>query len=275
MSKKKKKPLPDPESLALPAGGVETHAHLDLEDFQVDMEAVIERAGRCGVSHIGQVFLGPTPYSKGRERFSAFENVFFLLGMHPHEASACDAATIQAMRELFLADTRLKALGEIGLDYHYMHSPAAVQRDVLQRQLELALDLDLRVVIHSREAEDETVEILESMGFTGRPLLWHCFGQGPELAAKLVANGWHLSIPGPVTFPKSEALRQAVTEIPLDRLVLETDCPYLTPAPYRGRRNEPAYLVFTAKTMAACKGISPEELWTTCGANARRFFGLD
>lgn len=115
---------------------------------------------------------------------------------------------------------------------------------------------------------------LEAEGFAGYPLLWHCFGQGPETARRILSNGWHISIPGPVTYKANEALREAVALIPADRLLLETDAPYLAPLPWRGKRNEPSYTVFTVRAMAEARGENPEDLWRTCGDNARRFFGL-
>ena len=116
---------------------------------------------------------------------------------------------------------------------------------------------------------------LEARGFAGYPLLWHCFGGGPALARRILKNGWHISVPGPVTYPANAALREALPLIPAERLLLETDSPYLAPAPWRGRRNEPALTVFTARAVAEARGVAPEELWLTCGENARRFFGLD
>jgi len=280
MSKKKKAaPRPEPWTLGLPPAGVETHAHLDMEHFDEDREEVLRRAAEAGVVRIGQVFLGPAAYEKGRALFAGRDEVFFLLGIHPHDAASCDTAALEAMRQAFHQDGGprgpLRALGEVGLDHYWMHADEQQQEQALRAQLQLALELDLRVVIHSRDAEAATLAILDELGFPGRPLLWHCFGQGPELAAQLLDRGWHISVPGPVTFPKSEALREAVAMIPVERMVLETDCPYLTPAPYRGKRNEPAYLAITAEAVARCKGLEPAELWSRCGETARGFFGLD
>lgn len=274
MSKKKSKPPVAPETLQLPCTGVETHAHLDMEPFAQDLDAVLRRARDCGVAEIGQVFLGPTAYQQGRERFAPHPQVFFLLGIHPHDAAGCDAAALEAMSEAFTGDSRLRALGEIGLDYYWLHAPREVQQEALRRQLDLALRLELPVVLHCRDAEEDSLAILDAMGLPGRPLLWHCFGGDAALATAIVERGWHLSIPGPVTFPKNQQLREAVAVVPLERLVLETDCPYLAPEPYRGKRNEPALLGFTAAAVAACKGLEPAALWTACGDTARKFFGL-
>ena len=153
--------------------------------------------------------------------------------------------------------------------------PRELQFQAFGEQLELARDLALPVVIHCREAEDDCLTLLEARGFAGYPLLWHCFGGGPELARRIVGNGWHISIPGPVSYPANTALREAVAAIPAERLLLETDAPYLSPVPWRGKRNEPAYTVFTARWMAEARQMPAEDLWLLCGTNARRFFALE
>jgi TatD DNase family protein len=181
---------------------------------------------------------------------------------------------LAGMREAFTADTRLRAVGEIGLDYYYDFSPREDQQRWFRRQLSLARELDQRVVIHCRDAEDDCLAMLDQAGFSGRPLLWHCFGLGPDWARLITQRGWHISVPGTVTYAKSEALRLAVKTIPADRLLLETDCPYLSAEPYRGKTNEPALLGFTAREIALLRGENMHELWARCGDNAREFFGL-
>lgn len=270
MSAKKARPLP--ESLHLPPTGADSHAHLD--DPKFDVGEVLARALACGVRTVGNVFLGPQAYHAAHSLFQDHKHVFFLLGVHPHEAAKMTPADAQAMREAFLTDPRLRAVGEIGLDYHYDFSPRTVQKDVFLRQLELARELNLPVALHCREAEDDCLNILDDLGFAGRPLLWHCFGLGPDWVGRICERGWHLSVPGTVTYPKNEALRAAIPHIPGDRLLLETDAPYLAPEPYRGKTNEPAFLGFTAATVAALRGEEIADLWTRCGDNARRFFGL-
>ena len=175
----------------------------------------------------------------------------------------------------FATEPRLRAVGEIGLDFHWQDCPRELQFKAFAEQLDLARELDVPLVIHCRDAEDDCLMTLEARGFAGYPLLWHCFGGGPALARRILNNGWHISVPGPVTYPANAALREAVALIPADRLLLETDSPYLAPVPWRGRRNEPALTVFTAQTVAEARGVSPEDLWLACGKNARRFFGLE
>lgn len=272
MSKTKR---PEPESLELPPVGVDSHAHLDLEDFDEDREAVIARAHASGVSRIVNVFLGPDAYERGRGLFAAHPEIDFLMGVHPNDADLLTDGIVERMRAHFRADPRLKGVGEIGLDYYWKRVPHEVQKEAFVRQIHLARELSLPIVIHSRDANGDTADILEAEGFGGYPLLWHCFGAGMDLAERLVNNGWHVSIPGTVTFRKiSDDVQAAVARIPFERLLLETDCPYLAPEPWRGKRNHPALSVFTARRVAQIKGRSVEDVWRIAGDNARRFFGL-
>ena len=179
-----------------------------------------------------------------------------------------------AIRDAFAEDGRLRAVGEIGLDFYWDDCPKEIQYQALHDQLRLARELEKPVVIHCRDAEAETLTTLEARGFAGYPLLWHCFGGNADMARRIIRNGWHISIPGPVSYPANKAVREALAVIPDDRLLLETDSPYLSPVPWRGKRNEPAFTVFTVRHMAAARGMEPEELWQLCGDNARRFFGV-
>ena len=270
-----KKNTPLPESFNLPPVGVETHAHLDFPEFSEDLDQVLDRARSAGVAWFGNVFLSTEAYRMHYPRLSAVSGMFFTLGIHPHEASTLSPAVLGEIAAMFAQDTRLRALGEIGLDFYWNRSPREIQVRAFQDQLALAKELDKPVVIHCRDAEQETLGILRDMGFAERPLLWHCFGQGRELAEQILANGWHVSIPGPVTFPKSATLQEAIAHIPLSRMVLETDCPFLTPQPFRGKRNEPAYLCYTAQAIAQLRGLPVQEVWTGCADTARAFFQLE
>lgn len=281
MSKKNKTPRPEPETLALPLLGVDSHAHLDLDAFDADREAVLDRALACGVGHTGNVFLGPQAYRKNRQLFAQRPEVFFLLGIHPGDVDQCTPEALEDMRRAFAEDPRLKAVGEIGLDYYWDDHPHALQQVVFRAQLALAAELGLPPVIHcrdaagSREAFDDTLRLLLEAGFSGRALLWHCFGGDEAQAEALLRHGWHISIPGPVSYAANEALRRAVAHIPLERMLLETDCPYLTAEPWRGKRNHPALTGFTARCVAQVKGLSPAEIWAATGRNARFFFNLE
>lgn len=264
----------DPLTVALPPGGADSHAHLDGAEFDKDRPEVIERAQKAGVSRIGNVFLGPADYRERKGYFAAYPQVFFLLGIHPCDGLKCTPACLAEIGDIFAQEDRLAAIGEIGLDFHWDDCPRELQMQAFARQLELARKLDKPVVIHCREAEAECLTLLEAGAFKDYPLLWHCFGGDSSLARKIVNNGWFVSVPGPVTYPANQPLREALKVIPADRLLLETDCPYLSPVPWRGVRNEPAFVVFTARAVAEDLGIPVDELWQKCGENTGRFFHL-
>lgn len=275
VSKKHKKPRPEPASLGLPRVGVDTHAHLDMEDFPAEeMEALLARAAAAGVAAVGNVFLGPAAFAAGRARFAAHPEVFFLLGVHPCDAAKFGPDDLPAMAAAFAAEPRLRALGEIGLDYYWEPEPRELQIRTFRDQLALAKELDVPVAIHCRAAEADTLAVLDDMGFRDRPLLWHCFSGGPELLAAVNQRGYWLSVPGPVTYAKNTALAAAVAAMDLSRFVLETDAPYLAPEPWRGKRNEPALVAFTAVRVAELRGLPPAEIWQRAGDNARTFFGV-
>lgn len=272
MAKKKKRP--EPESLELPLVGVESHAHLDLDDFDDDREEILARATASGISQIINVFLGPDAFERNHALFANHPQVSFLLGVHPNNADTLTDDALDRMRAHFQAEPRLKGVGEIGLDYYWDRVPHDIQKNAFTKQLDLARELDQPVVIHSRDANDDCVAILEDQGFKDYPVLWHCFGADIALAETVINNGWHISIPGPITYKKTDELQAAVARIPFDRLLIETDCPYLTPEPWRGKRNHPALVAFTAKRIAEIKGRSTTDIWQTTGNNARKFFRL-
>ena len=272
---KKKAERPEPASLGLPRVGVESHAHLDGEGFSPDeIPAILERAAGAGIAQVGNVYLGPAAYAAGRGLFAGHPEVFGILGQHPCDAATAEPGDVAVMEAAFRADDNLKAVGEIGLDYYWDATTAEAQKRLFRDQLALARELALPAVIHSRDAAADTLAILDDLGLAGRPLVWHCFGGDAALAREIARRGFYLSIPGPVTYRKNTALAEAVAGLDLTRLLLETDAPYLTPEPWRGKRNEPAYTVFTVRAMAEARGENPEDLWRTCGENARRFFGL-
>lgn len=275
MSKKKNRERPDPASLGLARVGVESHAHLDMVEYAPDeIGPVLDRAAAAGIERVGNVFLGPAAYAAHRDFFRDRPEVFYILGVHPCDAAKAEPGDLPAMAEAFRNDGRLRAMGEIGLDYYWDKETAAVQKRVLRDQLALARELGRPVVIHSRDAEADTLAVLDDLGFKDRPLVWHCFGGDAALAGEVLSRGWMISIPGPVTYPKNTGLAAAVAAMDLRRLLLETDAPFLSPEPWRGKRNEPAYLVFTAARVAELMGRDVADVWQATGDNARRFFGL-
>lgn len=273
MSHKKKVRI-DPLTQTLPLGGVDSHAHLDDKAFDADRETVLQRARQVGIAHIGNIFLDPVAFAARRHLFDEHPEVFFIVGIHPCDAMQCNNQSMSALRQAFAFDGRVRAIGEIGLDYYWKDCPKEIQMEAFGRQLDIAREMGKPVVIHCREAEDDCLTMLEARGFANYPLLWHCFGGVPEMAKRIIHNGWHISIPGPVTYKANQHVREALACIPPERLLFETDAPYLSPEPWRGTRNEPAYTVFSVRLMAEVLGYKPEELWLLCGNNARRFFGL-
>ncbi len=209
-------------------------------------------------------------------RGKIYENVFASVGVHPHDAKLYDDAAETHLIELAKRE-KVVAWGEIGLDYFYDHSPREIQRDVFRRQIKVAKDLDLPVIIHSREADDETVEILtEAYGETlGRGGVMHCFGGTAAMAKAMLDIGFYISFAGNVTFKKAENLREAAKIVPLERLLIETDCPFLAPVPNRGKRNEPSFVIHTAQFLADFYGIELEKLAKHTTQNFLDFFNID
>ena len=269
---RKKRPLP--QDLQLPCIGVDTHAHLDLEPLASSVGTCLENARQSGLAAIGNVFLGSAAYARNKGLFAEAPWIFFILGNHPHEAASVDQDELDRITQALDSDPKIKAFGEIGLDFYRDRSPRDRQREAFQTQLELARSKEIPVVIHSREAEADTLHILLDMGFQDRPLLWHCFGGGPDAAFRILEQGWTLSIPGTVTYRNNPDLQAAVKTIPLERMVLETDCPFLAPEPYRGKRNEPAFTAFTAQTIAKLRQEPVLRIWEETARTARDFFNL-
>jgi TatD DNase family protein len=258
---------------------VDSHAHIDGEEFDADRDEVVERARAAGVRAILNVGTGD-PHGGNFERALAvaekYEGVYAAAGVHPHDARLYDDAAERRLLNVIGSSMRVVALGEIGLDYHYDNSPRDAQREVFARQLRLAMKESLPVIIHSREADEETVEILRDVyAGAARGGVMHCFGGGPKMAEDVLALGFHVSFAGNVTFKKAEALREAARMIPFERLLVETDCPYLSPVPFRGRRNEPAHVVETARFLAELRGVEAEELGRVTSENFARLFGVE
>ncbi|MGB8511045.1 MAG: TatD family hydrolase [Pyrinomonadaceae bacterium] len=258
---------------------VDSHAHIDGEEFDADRDDVVARARAASVRAILNVGTGD-PHSGTLERALAltekYECVYAAVGVHPHDARLFDEAAEARLRKLLTATSRVIALGEIGLDFHYDNSPREVQREVFTRQLRLARDAGLPVIIHSREADDETLEILSAeWSGASRGGIMHCFGGGREMAERVLDLNFMISFAGNVTFKKAEALREVARFVPLERLLIETDCPFLTPVPFRGRRNEPAYVVETARFMAGLRDLDVKEFGRLTSMNFARFFNLE
>ena len=256
---------------------IDSHAHIDGHEFDADREEVIQRAHAAGVSVILNVGTGD-PHSGAFERAvelgKAHESVFTAIGTHPHDARLYDDAAEEKIKNL-VNNAHVIAWGEIGLDFHYDNSPRDVQVEVFKRQLRSARECDLPVVIHTREAEAETIDILQSeYKDAPRRGVFHCFSGSMDLAQRAIEIGFMISFSGIVTFKKADELRAVARQVPLDRLLIETDCPYLTPIPYRGKRNEPAYVVEVARCLSMLHEVDIEKLARITTENFNRFFGL-
>lgn len=252
---------------------IDTHAHLEMEAFDGDREAVLARAAEAGLTAIVTVGTTLPDCEKAVALTRLYKPVYAAVGIHPHEVKDIDAATYDALRVLAQQE-KVVAIGEIGLDFFYDLSPREVQLRCFQEQLNLAEELDLPVIIHDREAHPEILEILRSRKGSLRGVL-HCFSGNWAMACECLDLGFHLSVAGPVTYRKADQLRAVAREVPLGRLLIETDAPYLAPQPYRGKRNEPAYVMETARYLAGIRGIPVDELEQQTTANARRLFGID
>lgn len=257
---------------------IDSHAHLDVADFDADRQGCLERARAAGVREI--VLIGATGDLGAAERAVALAqtdpHLYATVGVHPHDVATMQPDWWDALDAL-VQRPKVVGVGETGLDYYYDHSPRELQREVFAAFVGLARRHDKPVVCHVRDAhEDARAVLAEHWVGSERGAVIHCFTGTPEDAAAYVELGCHVSFSGIVTFKgsKSDPIRAAVRQVPLDRLLIETDCPYLAPQPFRGKRNEPAYVVHTAETVAREAGVTVAELADRTTANARAFFGL-
>jgi TatD DNase family protein len=254
----------------------DTHCHLADPGFAADRADVLRRAREAGVGDVVVVGTAPEEWEAAarvvRDAPEEGPRLHLVLGLHPHHAARGDRDLWRRLEEALLAH-RAVALGEIGLDYHYPEPPAAEQRRAFAAQLELAARLGLPVVLHEREAAEEALAVLGPAGAAPGGLVWHCFSHGPDVAERAVAAGAYLGFGGLITFPRgTEAIRAAARGCPSDRLVLETDAPYLSPVPFRGRRNEPARVAVVLAFLATLRAEEPAALAAATSRNAARLF---
>ena len=249
---------------------IDSHAHLDFPQFDPDRRAVIERAQEAGLVAILNVGTDLTSSRAAVGLAERYEFIYAAVGVHPHDAKTVTPAVLGELRAL-ARHPRVVAVGEIGLDYYRDLSPRPVQRRAFFDQLALAAELALPVVIHSREAHDDVLTILRERQGTG---VLHSYSAGPERLTEALELGLAIGISGPVTFKKAKRLREVAATAPLDRLLVETDCPYLTPEPHRGRRNEPAHVQYVASAVARARGEAAETVAQAMVENACRVFGI-
>jgi len=250
----------------------DSHAHLEMNDFDRDRDEVIRRAENAGVDLIITVGTTLDDCRKAVSIANKYKNVYAAIGIHPHEVKDIDETTYETLKKLAKMD-KVVAFGEIGLDFFRNLSPRDVQIRRFGEQLELASEIGLPIIIHDRDAHQETLEMLGGWKGKHRGVV-HCFSGNYKMAEKCLEMGFFISIPGAITFGKSEKLQDVIRHIPVTDILVETDAPYLTPHPNRGKRNEPAYVIHTARKVAEIKGLSLEELASVTYQNTRNVFGI-
>jgi len=257
---------------------IDSHAHLDMKAFDSDRHQVIERAWDAGLGAVITVGVGETLSEiKGAVALAdEYERVFTTVGVHPHDAKGIQPEWYGQIKRL-ARHPKVVGIGETGLDYHYMHSPKEMQWDAFERFLRMGREAGLPVVVHTREADEDTISLLrEAREERGEPLsgVVHCFSGDYPLARRVLDLGLRISFTGVITFPKAKPLREVLKKIPIEKVLLETDCPYLTPVPFRGKRNEPARVVHVAQTVAEVYGLPIEDVARITTENVIRLFRL-
>lgn len=251
---------------------IDTHNHLDLPVFDTDRREVILRAQAAGIIGMVLVASAPANWELALSLAEGTPGMVVALGVHPNDSGLLDHAQLRRLRQL-AAHPLVRAIGEIGLDYHWNSAPPALQQRVFLEQLELARELQLPVILHQREAEVSLLELLKASEPPFRGVM-HCFTGGPDLAQEFLSLGFSLGIGGILTYRSARSLREAVQAIPLHSLLLETDAPYLAPVPYRGQRNEPAFLGATLDVLASLRQETPQELAEATTRNVIQLFNL-
>jgi TatD DNase family protein len=252
---------------------IDSHAHLEMPEFKRDLETVIQRAKESGVEYIFTVGTEKKDWKSALQIAHSFPSIYAIIGVHPHNAKEIDNETYIVLKGL-CKDEKVKAFGEIGLDFFRNLSPRDIQLKRFREQIGLAKEVKLPIVIHDREAHQETMEILRSERAEECGGIIHCFSGDYEMAKTCIDMGFFISIPGTITFKKADGFREIVSKIPLDSLLIETDAPFLTPEPYRGKRNEPGFIRYTAQKMAEVKKLAFEKVAEVTTENALRVYKL-
>lgn len=259
----------DPPSAAT---WIDSHCHLTDDRFDGDRQGVVDRARAAGVAEIVTIASDLADSRAALELTATLPDVYGTAGIHPHEAGAAREGDLEAIRELATSEARIVAVGETGLDFHYDNSPRDAQTGWFRRQVELAAELGLPVVVHSRDADAETAEVIRDLG-DGVTGVLHCFTAGTALLEAGLDAGWYVSFSGIASFGSFQG-GESVRRVPADRLLVETDAPYLAPVPMRGKRNEPAFVPLVGEAVARIRDDDPAELARRTTENARRFYGI-
>lgn len=252
----------------------DTHVHLNAEQYEDDLQEVINRALEKGVQNMVVVGFDEPTIKKAIQIAETYDFIYASVGWHPVDAIDMTDEHLAWIEEL-AQHPKVVALGEMGLDYHWDKSPKEVQKDVFRRQIRLACKVNLPIIIHNRDATEDVVTILKEEHVEEVGGIMHCFTGSIEVAKQCMDMNMYISFGGPVTFKNAKKPKEVAAELPLDKLLIETDCPYLTPHPFRGKRNEPGYVSYVAEQIAELKGITYEELADITTANAKKLFGIN
>ena len=250
----------------------DTHAHYDSSAFHADREAVLAALPEAGVALVVDPGCDLPTSRAALALAEQFPHVYAAVGIHPEDCAGYTDADLDALRQLCRHDKAV-AIGEIGLDYYWAENPPReFQQQVFRRQLELALELDMPVIIHDREAHGDCLAIVKE--YPGLRGVFHCFSGSPEMAAELLKRGWYLGFDGPITYKNAKRAPEVAAMTPLDRILVETDSPYMTPVPFRGKRNDSRYLPYVLEKLAEWKGVTTQEMTDITFANGKRLFGI-
>ena len=250
----------------------DTHAHYDSSAFRADREAVLAALPEAGVALVVDPGCDLPTSRAALALAEQFPHVYAAVGIHPEDCAGYTDADLDALRQLCRHDKAV-AIGEIGLDYYWAENPPReFQQQVFRRQLELALELDMPVIIHDREAHGDCLAIVKE--YPGLRGVFHCFSGSPEMAAELLKRGWYLGFDGPITYKNAKRAPEVAAMTPLDRILVETDSPYMTPVPFRGKRNDSRYLPYVLEKLAEWKGVTTQEMTDITFANGKRLFGI-
>lgn len=252
---------------------IDTHAHLDFPRFDKDREEVIKRAIESGITTIVNIGSSMTSSRNSVELSRRYDKIYSVVGIHPHNADSFNLNVSKKLKKLS-QNKKVVGIGEIGLDFHYDNSPREKQKQAFRAQLRLAKSLDLPVVIHTRDADQETLEILKEENATELGGIMHCFASDKKMAKEILDLGFYIAFGGLITFNNLEDLREVVKEVPINKIIVETDAPYLTPDPYRGKRNEPLYVKYIAEKIAEIKDLSLEEVAEITTKNAKKVYNI-
>lgn len=252
----------------------DTHAHLNAEQFDTDLEEVITRAKAEEVERIVVVGFDKPTITRAMELIEEYDFIYAAIGWHPVDAIDMTEEDLSWIKELS-SHEKVVAIGEMGLDYHWDKSPKDVQKEVFRKQIALAKEVNLPIIIHNRDATEDVVTILKEEGAEEVGGIMHCFTGSAEVARQCMDMNFYISFGGPVTFKNAKKPKEVAKEIPNDRLLIETDCPFLTPHPFRGKRNEPSYVKYVAEQLAELKGLTYEEIASITTENAKRLFRMN